>query len=432
MSCTTIKVTVIGSPSGVLSILDAANKAVKDAESARDESFLSRDAAKTSASESSDSARKAQASASDSAQSALKAKESEGTAQGFADDAQTSMVGAKGAMAQAKVYRDQAKQFAGQRLPVDVKHDGKTVGVGLLAIDFVGSGVDVVSTGEQQYKVTITDTGSLVTWSNLSGKPSTFPPAAHKHAISDVTGLQSALDGKQAAGSYATAAQLGQKLDASTFNSEKANFAKVNEANTFAKMIKLDVDGVADTDVANVRTVKDLIASQAVVQANSDGLLTARVRTLEQEEPASLNITANDADKTITIKLLAKGKTVASGTVDISGMFTTPSQPAPVNHPVYFGFSVSGTPDESEIKAATKKSVTKIDGQALDFVRTGKAPAYLFAWIPDALGSVSGFSSGGFLDVWKSSAVTVDGVAGKLFVSDNPTATENIVLEVKA
>lgn len=161
MSCTTIKVTVVGSPSGVLSIMKAASQAVKDAESARDESFLSRDAAKTSASESSDSARKAQASASDSAQSALKAKESEGTAQGFADDAQTSMVGAKGAMAQAKVYRDQAKQFAGQRLPVDVKHDGKTVGVGLLAIDFVGSGVDVVSTGEDQYKVTIADSGAV-------------------------------------------------------------------------------------------------------------------------------------------------------------------------------------------------------------------------------------------------------------------------------
>lgn len=39
MSCTTIKVTVIGSPSGVLAIMDAANQAVKDAESAREESF---------------------------------------------------------------------------------------------------------------------------------------------------------------------------------------------------------------------------------------------------------------------------------------------------------------------------------------------------------------------------------------------------------
>ena len=35
-----------------------------------------------------------------------------------------------------------------------------------------------------------------VTWSDVTGKPSTFPPSTHSHAISDVTGLQTALDGK--------------------------------------------------------------------------------------------------------------------------------------------------------------------------------------------------------------------------------------------
>lgn len=44
------------------------------------------------------------------------------------------------------------------------------------------------------------------TWANLSGKPSTFTPSAHTHTIAEVTGLQAALDGKQAAGSYAAAA----------------------------------------------------------------------------------------------------------------------------------------------------------------------------------------------------------------------------------
>jgi hypothetical protein len=43
-----------------------------------------------------------------------------------------------------------------------------------------------------------------ITFSSLSGIPSTFAPAAHQHAISDVTGLQTALDGKQASGTYAT------------------------------------------------------------------------------------------------------------------------------------------------------------------------------------------------------------------------------------
>lgn len=35
------------------------------------------------------------------------------------------------------------------------------------------------------------------TWATLSGKPATFTPSAHVHAISDVTGLQAALDAKR-------------------------------------------------------------------------------------------------------------------------------------------------------------------------------------------------------------------------------------------
>lgn len=35
-------------------------------------------------------------------------------------------------------------------------------------------------------------------WNSVSGKPATFPPAAHTHAVADVTGLQVTLDGKAA------------------------------------------------------------------------------------------------------------------------------------------------------------------------------------------------------------------------------------------
>ena len=44
-----------------------------------------------------------------------------------------------------------------------------------------------------------------VAWADVTGKPSTFPPATHTHVVADVTGLQDALDGKQASGSYAAA-----------------------------------------------------------------------------------------------------------------------------------------------------------------------------------------------------------------------------------
>lgn len=38
--------------------------------------------------------------------------------------------------------------------------------------------------------------GGAPAWADVTGKPTTFAPAAHKHPIADVTGLQAALDAK--------------------------------------------------------------------------------------------------------------------------------------------------------------------------------------------------------------------------------------------
>jgi len=42
------------------------------------------------------------------------------------------------------------------------------------------------------------NTGHAHAWSEITSKPTTFAPSTHSHAISDVTGLQTALDGKAA------------------------------------------------------------------------------------------------------------------------------------------------------------------------------------------------------------------------------------------
>lgn len=56
-----------------------------------------------------------------------------------------------------------------------------------------------------------------VTWETLSGKPSTFTPAAHSHEIAQVNGLQQALDGKQPTGNYSTAGHTHTKSDVTDF-----------------------------------------------------------------------------------------------------------------------------------------------------------------------------------------------------------------------
>lgn len=53
----------------------------------------------------------------------------------------------------------------------------------------------------------------VVDWNNLSNVPTTFSPASHSHAISDVTNLQTALDNKQAAGSYAASVHTHNPTD---------------------------------------------------------------------------------------------------------------------------------------------------------------------------------------------------------------------------
>jgi hypothetical protein len=75
-----------------------------------------------------------------------------------------------------------------------------------------------------------------ISYSGLTGIPSTFTPSAHSHAVADVTGLQTALDGKQASGSYATL--VGGTVPSSQLPSyvddviEYANLAAFTEQST--------------------------------------------------------------------------------------------------------------------------------------------------------------------------------------------------------
>jgi hypothetical protein len=62
----------------------------------------------------------------------------------------------------------------------------------LITVTVVGSETNATVTSGAEVVVTIGDVGP-VTWSAVSGKPTTFPPQAHSHEIGDVTGLTAAL-----------------------------------------------------------------------------------------------------------------------------------------------------------------------------------------------------------------------------------------------
>lgn len=68
----------------------------------------------------------------------------------------------------------------------------------------IGGGEDIILAGKGvNTRITVLENAisqgtGMVEWNNVLNKPSTFTPSIHSHAISDITSLQSALDGKAA------------------------------------------------------------------------------------------------------------------------------------------------------------------------------------------------------------------------------------------
>ncbi|WP_199228638.1 hypothetical protein, partial [Caulobacter sp. D4A] len=107
------------------------------------------------------------------------------------------------------------------------------------------------------------------TWANLGGKPATFTPAAHAHAIADVTGLQAALDGKQASGSYVTTAGFTWAAlsgKPSTFASDWSTLA--NKPATYASdWSTLSNKPAAFAPTAHTHVIADVTGLQAAIDA---------------------------------------------------------------------------------------------------------------------------------------------------------------------
>ena len=96
----------------------------------------------------------------------------------------------------------------------------------------VGFGVDGT--------VVAVDAPEPATWASLADKPTTFPPADHSHALSDVSGLQAALDDKAPTAHIHEWAEIGGK---------PATFAPSEHSHAIADVTGLQtaLDGKAAT-----------------------------------------------------------------------------------------------------------------------------------------------------------------------------------------
>lgn len=108
----------------------------------------------------------------------------------------------QGALERCIVVADDKARFALKTTSVQIGDTVKVTGTGKMYFVVDDSKLN----SEDGYEVYTAGSATSVPWAGITGKPSTFTPSAHNQAISTITGLQAALDGK------ATSAQ-GAKAD---------------------------------------------------------------------------------------------------------------------------------------------------------------------------------------------------------------------------
>ncbi len=470
MSCSDITVEILGDAADIRVYVKQAQDAATFAQTEATRADTLAQQASVSATQAAASATAAaasEASATGSATVALsyqnEARKDATAAQGYSLDAQNSATQAEDAATRAEAAATKPYQ-------IQISDDGTPVGLSLAELNFTGQGVAVTSPSTGKYNV------------NITGTPTAQPPT-----IADVQGLQAALDGKEAA--LGTPANdymvLASKKDGSRHwiaQSPSGGVGVIRMGSTSAVQHPIDDveigKGLTFTYQGMVATVVAEISKTDldVVTARIDGLfaktstewqtafngaisqyvsrLTAaegslqhnalEIASLHQDMTAAQNelqqlkngkvdtveSKVNPASKTITLTFKSGQDVIDTDLIDISAMFAT--NPPAQQQTIWFGFGTVKPPAEAQIKAGTSEQDHVIIGHDITLTRAVGTPAYMYVWIPDAMGAISGFSfSHAFVDVWQSWPVTVDGVAGKVYVSDNQTNATTVSFEVQ-
>lgn len=189
-------------------------------------------------------------------------------------------------------------------------------------------------------KVNAADAADAVPWAGVTGKPATFAPSAHDHAIADVTGLQVALDGKQASGSYVltgdTRLSDARPPTGGAGGVLSGTYPNPGFAVDMATQAELDAVATAKADAAHAHTAANISDSTAVGRA---------VLTAVDAEAARAAIGAGTSSTTGTV-------TDVTGTAPITS--TGGTAPA-------IGITAATTSAAGSMSAADK---TKLDGIA--------------------------------------------------------------------
>ena len=154
-------------------------------------------------------------------------------------------------------------------------------------------------------KVNAADAADAVPWSGVTGKPATFAPSTHAHAITDVTGLQTALDSKQASGSYVLTGDT-RLSDARTPTGSaggvlSGTYPNPGFAVDMATQAELDAVATAKADAAHAHTAANISDSTAMGRAVLTAVDAAAARAAIGAGTSSTTGTVTDVTGTAPI-----------------------------------------------------------------------------------------------------------------------------------
>lgn len=479
MSCSDIQVQILGDATDILVYVkqaqDAAAAAAQSASAAdlnesataqikQDVEALKTQAA-TSATQSATSAGQAAQYMNAAEQSAQNASASAVQA---ATDATTSTQAAQSAATDAT--RAEAAATRAENAPVRVKvsRDGQMLNETTSEFDFTGAGVVI--------KQKVADPSSFTV--EIPGHPTV--------SVADVTGLQAALDAKEASLGVPTSdyqvlaskrdgtrywvsqngasgsplsiekvggvqhlidvMQIGDGLSVSVAGRVVTLSADVTQGEIDALSQRIsglyvktqqDFDQACAAAIAPYATRITALESGAAITAQDivslKGQINGMLQSIQSIQSAKIDKVeskVNPASRTITLTFKSGQQVIDTDLIDISAMFAT--NPPADQHAIWFGFTIAKPPTEAQIKTGTNEKDHVIIGHDITLTRADATPAYMYVWIPDVLGAITGFSfAHAFTAVWQSYPVTVDGAVGKVYVSDNQTASKSVSFEVQ-
>ncbi|MGL5728067.1 MAG: hypothetical protein ACRCYD_09480 [Plesiomonas sp.] len=479
MSCSGIQVQILGDATDILVYVKQAQDAAaaaaqsasaadlnesataqtkKDVEALKTQSAASAAQSATSAGQAAQYMNAAEQSAQDASASAVQA----------ATDATTSTQAAQSAATDAA--RAEAAATRAENAPVRLKvsRDGQMLNETTSELDFTGAGVVI--------KQKVAD-------------PSSFTveiPGQQPVSVADVSGLQAALDAKEASLGVPTSDYqvLASKRDGTRYwvgqngaSGSPLSIEKVGGVQHLIDVMQIG-DGLSvsvagrvvtlaadvtqgEIDVLTqrvnglyVKTQQDFdqacaaaitpyaarisvlehgatVTAQDIVSLK--GQINGMLQSLQSLQAAKIDKVeskVNPASRTITLTFKSGQQVIDTDLIDISAMFAT--NPPADQHAIWFGFTAVKPPTEAQIKTGTTEQDHVIIGHDITLTRTSTTPAYMYVWIPDVLGAITGFSfAHAFTAVWQSYPVTVDGAVGKVYVSDNKTASKSVSFEVQ-